>query len=50
VLYLAGIALAFVTPWLGVLVFTSVAIMWLVPDRRMERHLTARESSSALTA
>jgi uncharacterized membrane protein len=46
-LYLTGIALAFVTPWLAVLVFTGVAIMWLVPDRRVERYLAARESSSA---
>ena len=46
-LYLSGIALAFVTPWLAVLVFTGVAIMWLVPDRRVERYLEARESSSA---
>jgi uncharacterized membrane protein len=46
-LYLSGIALAFVTPWLAVLVFTGVAIMWLVPDRRVERYLDARESSSA---
>jgi uncharacterized membrane protein len=47
VLYLCGIALAFVNPWLAMLVFTSVAIMWLVPDRRVERYLAARESSSA---
>jgi len=46
-LYLAGIALAFVTPWLGVLVFTCVAIMWLVPDPRVERYLAARESTCA---
>jgi hypothetical protein len=46
----AGIALAFVTPWPGVLVFTSVAIMWLVRDRRLGRYLTARKSTSALTA
>jgi len=46
-LYLSGIALAFLAPWLGVLVFTSVAIMWLVPDRRVERYLAARGSSSA---
>ena len=46
-LYLSGIALALVTPWLGVLVFTCVAIMWLVPDRRVEQYLAARESSSA---
>jgi uncharacterized membrane protein len=44
VLYLSGIALAFVNPWLGMLVFTSVAIMWLVPDRRVERYLATRES------
>jgi uncharacterized membrane protein len=47
VLYLSGIGLAFVNPWLAMLVFTSVAIMWLVPDRRVERYLAARESSSA---
>jgi uncharacterized membrane protein len=45
-LYLTGIALAFVTPWLGVAVFTAVAIMWLVPDRRVERYLDAREASA----
>ena len=28
------------------LVFTGVAIMWLVPDRRVEWCLAARESSS----
>jgi len=43
VLYLCGIALAFVTPWLGILVFTCVAIIWLVPDRRVERYLATRE-------
>jgi uncharacterized membrane protein len=47
VLYLCGIALAFVNPWLAMLIFTSVAIMWMVPDRRVERYLEARESSSA---
>ena len=46
VLYLSGIGLAFVNPWLGMLVFTSVAIMWLVPDRRVERYLAAQESTS----
>ncbi|MEP7018060.1 MAG: TMEM175 family protein [Actinomycetota bacterium] len=46
-LYLSGIALAFVNPWLGMLVFTGVAIMWLVPDRRVERYLATQESTSA---
>ena len=45
-LYLLGIGLAFVAPWLAVVVFVAVAIMWLVPDRRVERYLEARQSSS----
>lgn len=44
-LYLAGIALAFAAPWLAMLVFAGVAIMWLVPDRRVERYLSAEQSS-----
>ena len=47
ILYLAGIALAFVSPWLAILVFTAVAVVWLVPDRRVERYLAAHESGSA---
>jgi uncharacterized membrane protein len=39
VLYLCGIGLAFVEPWLGVLPFVAVALMWLIPDRRVERWL-----------
>ena len=37
VLYLVGISLAFVRPWLACAVYIVVAIMWLVPDRRIER-------------
>jgi uncharacterized membrane protein len=47
VLYLCGIALAFVSTWLSMLVFTSIAIMWLVPDRRVERYLAAQRSGAA---
>ena len=43
-LYLAGIALAFVGPWLAELLFITVAIIWLVPDRRVERYLAAQQS------
>ena len=43
-LYVAGIALALVSPWLGMIVFTGVAVMWLVPDRRVERYLDAQGS------
>jgi uncharacterized membrane protein len=41
-LYCVGIALSFVNAWLGVLVYVVVALIWLVPDRRVERTLTAR--------
>jgi uncharacterized membrane protein len=36
-LYALGIALAFLHPWIAGIVYASVAIMWLVPDRRIER-------------
>ena len=40
VIYAVGIALACWQPWVAVLLYTSVALVWLVPDRRIERHLT----------
>jgi uncharacterized membrane protein len=36
-LYLAGIALAFVKPAISDALYVAVALMWLVPDRRIER-------------
>jgi uncharacterized membrane protein len=41
VLYVAGIGLAFVQPWVGFALYALVAAMWLVPDRRFESHATA---------
>ena len=38
-LYLVGIAASFVHPGLGFLVYAVAALLWLVPDRRMERAL-----------
>lgn len=38
-LYLAGIAAAFYAPWLAQGVYVVVALLWLVPDRRIERVL-----------
>ena len=37
VLYLAAIALSFVAPWAAQAIYVGVALMWLVPDRRIER-------------
>jgi len=42
VLYILGIASTFVSPWLAQLVYVLVAVMWLVPDRRIERALAGR--------
>jgi uncharacterized membrane protein len=36
-LYLAAIGLSFVNRWLGLAIYWGVAIMWLVPDRRIEK-------------
>ncbi len=39
VLYLAAIPLAFVHPWISCALYVLVAIMWFIPDRRIERML-----------
>jgi len=44
-LYLAGILSAFVHPGLSLAVFCVVALIWLVPDRRVERYLAQREAT-----
>ncbi len=41
VLYVVAIALAFVATWLSVAIFVAVALMWLIPDRRIERLIGA---------
>ena len=39
VLYLSAIPAAFVRPWISAGIYVAVALMWLVPDRRIERAL-----------
>lgn len=39
--YVAGIALAFVSTWIAIALYILVALIWLIPDRRVERHLAA---------
>jgi len=36
ILYLSAIALAFVRPWMAIVAYVTVAVMWLVPDSRIE--------------
>ena len=47
VIYLSGIALAFVEPWLALVPFVVVALIWLVPDRRVERYLESHPDQTA---
>jgi uncharacterized membrane protein len=45
-LYVCGIALAWlVSTWVGLAFFVFVALMWLVPDRRLERIMAGRPHS-----
>ena len=39
VIYLVAIPLAFVNSWLACALYVLVAVMWLVPDRRIEKTL-----------
>ena len=41
-LYSLAIPLAFVLPWVSVALYVLVALMWLVPDRRLESQLSER--------
>ena len=40
VIYAMGIALAFVRPWLALALYIFVALIWLIPDRRIERTIS----------
>ena len=46
-LYCLGIGLAFADRWLGLAVYVTVALIWLVPDRRVERQLTTAPAESS---
>jgi len=40
IFYLVAIPSAFIRPWIAFLIYISVAITWLIPDRRIERKIT----------
>jgi TMEM175 potassium channel family protein len=48
VLYTLAIALDLVSRWLSVAIYTAVALMWLVPDRRVERTIAASHHQAAV--
>jgi uncharacterized membrane protein len=39
VLYVAAVIVAFAAPWISIGIYVLVALLWLVPDRRIERAL-----------
>ena len=44
VLYVVAIASAFLSPWVSVAIYVFVALMWVVPDRRIERVFVGKET------
>ncbi len=42
-IYLVGIAAAFVSPWISQALYVLVAVMWFIPDRRLEPRRDAVE-------
>jgi len=45
-LYLAAIPLAFVNPWIASAIYVFVALLWLIPEPRIERELEKREEQT----
>jgi hypothetical protein len=35
-LYVTAVPLAFIRPWLAIALYVTVALWWLVPDKRIE--------------
>ncbi len=44
--YASAIPLAFVNRWISIAIYTGVAVMWFVPDRRVEPLVTEDASAS----
>ena len=43
-MYAAAIPLAFVAPWIAGVIYVTVALVWLVPDRRIERAMSGERA------
>jgi uncharacterized membrane protein len=44
VIYAVGIGLTFIHPWIGLTCYVLVTATWIIPDKRIEKNLSARES------
>jgi len=38
-LYAVAIALAFVRPWISLVIYAGIALMWILPDPRIEKQI-----------
>ena len=45
--YIAAIALSFVNRWIACALYVLIAVVWLIPDPRIERALADREHGGA---
>jgi uncharacterized membrane protein len=45
VLYIAAIGVAFLNPWISYAIYVIVAVIWLVPDPRIEKRLSKTEQA-----
>jgi uncharacterized membrane protein len=39
VCYILAVPLAFVSPWISGLLYTTVALIWIIPDPRIEKQI-----------
>jgi uncharacterized membrane protein len=46
-LYVIGILSVFIRPWIGIAAYMIVALIWLIPDRRITRRLESDHSPHA---
>ena len=47
-IYLVGIIGCLLWVWVGIAAYVLVAVIWLVPDRRMEHYIDASKEPSTL--
>ncbi len=45
VLDLVAMAMAFVRPWIAIVIYVLIALLWIIPDRRVEQHLKTTASA-----
>ena len=44
ILYLAGIGGSFIFPWIGIIIYIIVALIWFIPDKRIEKRYTDHDA------